>query len=282
MTSPSVSSLSPAIEVEGPPFEPYRYGLLSAVDVLDGSGRWELGGVVYATVGCEESGGEWDTLCPTDPPPPPPPPTKNLTVGVDNVEGKPFILYDSVACHPHSGRTEQEIADLARLRHDVGEQRKLERRFWAWLRANATVVNPEPVTAVSMCDGLGELEQRVAAENGGIGVFHAARPLITGARRHDFARHREGFPDRLVSAGDNVWVFGAGYDRFGPGEDGTEAPAGQAWIYATGPLVLRRSEMFTNSVFDQRRNERRTVAERSYVLTAECPVLAVLVTIPEC
>jgi hypothetical protein len=283
MTAPLVSSMSPPVEVAPPEFTAYRYGLLSASQRVEGGGRWELGGVAYTTVGCPSRTAEWETRCPIDPPPDDPLPEKDNPTGLDQVEGKPFMLYDSAACYPQSGRTEVELTDLAIANLIAGEQQKLESKFWEQLRAQATVVAPPSGTTVfDFCVGIGVLDDLIAKTYGGIGVLHAPRFLISPVAQKNLSRRNGG---QLLNPADNVWAFGSGYDRKGPpldGEPDNEAPAGQVWIYATGPVVLRRAEIRTHSTFGIRDNERRALAERNYVLTADCPAVAALVTIPEC
>jgi hypothetical protein len=286
MTAPPLSTMSPSVEVAPPEFTPYRYGLLSVAQRMEGSGRWELGGVNYTTHGCPNGTDEWVTRCPVDPPPPGPPPEKNVPTGLNQVEGKPFMLYDGAACYPHTGRTEQELLDLAVGNLIAGEQKRLEAKFWEQMRQTATIVDP-PAGSVddawaNFCLAVGTLDDLLAKTYGGIGVLHAPRFLIALATLKNLT-HRDG--GRLLGPADNPWAFGAGYNLNGPpvsGDDDNPAGTGQAWLYITGPVVLRRSDIQTHATFGIRDNERRALAERNYVLTADCPALAVKVTIPEC
>lgn len=284
MTAPPLSTMSPAVEVSPPEFIPYRYGLLSAATRLEGGGRWELGGVAYTTSGCPNNTAEWITRCPIDPPPPDPPPEKTIPTGLNQVEGKPFMLYDAAACYPHTGRTEQELTDLAIANLIAGEQQKIEEKFWEQMRLTATIV-AAPAGASqwdSYCLAIGTLDDLIAKTYGGLGVLHSPRFMIGSATQKVLTRRDGG---RLLDPADNAWAFGAGYDRKGPpvsGDDDNEAPAGQFWLYGTGPVVLRRAEIQAHASFGIRDNERRALAERNYVLTADCPALALLVTIPEC
>jgi hypothetical protein len=287
VTAPSISSLSPPVEVSPPEFTPYRYGLLSVTQVADGGGRWELGGISYTTPKCPQRTSEWATLCPIVPPGPVV--EKNIPTGLDQVSAKPFTLYDGVGCYPQSGRTDQELLQISEQNLIAGEQEKVEEKFWEALRARATVVAPAaPAPATNpwgLCSGLGVIEQLIAQMYGGVGVVHAPRPLITSMKTKQMAYQREGETDRLLTPADNIWAFGAGYNLNGPpledDEDNT-APAGTAWLYATGPVMLRRSEVLNHSAFDIPSNEKRALSERNYVITAECPSLAVLIQVPEC
>lgn len=284
MTAPPLSSLSPSVEVAPPEFTPYRYGLLSAAQRIEGSGRWELGGVNYTTSGCPNNTDEWVTQCPIDPAPPGPAPEKTIPTGLNQVEAKPFMLYDSASCYPHTGRTEDELLQMATANLVAGEQQKIEEKFWEQMRLTATEVAP-PGGATqwdNFCLAVGTLDDLVAKAYGGIGVIHSPRFMIESARQKSLTRTDGG---RLLDAADNIWAFGAGYNRNGPprpGNETNEAPPGQFWLYATGPVVLRRADIRTHATFGIRDNERRALAERSYVVTADCPALALLVTIPEC
>jgi hypothetical protein len=284
MTAPPLSSFSPSVEVEPPEIVPYRYGLLSAAQLIEGGGRWELGGVNYTTAGCPNGTDEWITTCPVEPPSPGPSPEKTVPSGLNQVEGKPFMLYDGASCYPHTGRTEEELRQLAVANLATGEQQKLEEKFWEQMRATATTVAPPAGAAQwdNFCLALGTLDDLLAKAHGGIGVVHSPRFMI-GLATNRFLTRRNG--GQLLDPADNPWAFGAGYNLKGPplaGDTDNLAPAGQVWIYATGPVVLRRAEIQSHTTFGIRDNERRALAERSYVLTADCPALAVLVTIPEC
>lgn len=279
MTAPPLSSMSPSVEVSPPEFTPYRYGLLSAAQRIEGGGRWELGGVNYTTSGCPNQTDEWVTRCPIEPPPGPLP-EKNIPTGLNQVEGKPFMLYDGVSCYPHTGRTEEELVTLATTNLIAGEQDRLEAKFWEQIRQIATIVAPPGGADVwtSFCVAVGTLDDLIAKAYGGIGVLHSPRFVIASATQKKLTRRDGG---RLLDPADNPWAFGAGYNLNGP-PGGTPAQAGQAWIIATGPVVLRRSDIQTHATFGIRDNERRALAERSYVLTADCPALAVKVALPEC
>jgi hypothetical protein len=77
-------------------------------------------------------------------------------------------------------------------------------------------------------------------------------------------------------------AFYGGSPNTGP--DGSPAPAGTAWIYASGTVVIRRSEIFVNpdtlaAALNRSTNEVLVLAEREIVITRECGTAAVLVSI---
>jgi hypothetical protein len=198
--------------------------------------------------------------------------TKTIDTGLSLVSGASFIVYEGLSC---GSLTEDESAARAANRLALHEQYWVERQVdIGLLRQDVVVLGGG--TATGMVHGVGLLEQAIAATYGGIGVIHAARELAAPMTYRALVR-RDGA--RLRSPLDNLLAFGAGYSTAGP--DGTDAPAGQAWLYATGPVVVRRGEVQNREAFDQRRNTRMALAERSYAVTADCLRVAVLIEIPE-
>lgn len=198
--------------------------------------------------------------------------TKTIDTGLVLVNGASFVVYEGLAC---GSLTEDESAARAANRLALHEQYWVERQVdIGLLRQDVVVLGGG--TATGLVHGVGLLEQAIAASYGGVGVIHAARELAAPMTFRALVR-RDGA--RLRSPLDNLLAFGAGYSTTGP--DGAAAPAGQAWLYATGPVVVRRGEVQNREAFDQRRNTRMALAERSYAVTADCLRVAVLIDIPE-
>lgn len=202
----------------------------------------------------------------------PPDRTKDIAAGLVPVAGVPFIVYDGMAC---ASLGLAEVSPAAENKFAQREQWWVEQTFeQAVLHVGTDTIGP--ASPVSITYGLGLLEDAIADRYGGIGTIHVARELAAVLTSHQVVR-RDGA--RLRSPLDNVYAFGAGYSTDGP--DGTPAPAGQAWMYATGPVTVRRSEVQVREQFDQRKNTRIALAERSYAITADCLRVAVLVNLPE-
>lgn len=198
--------------------------------------------------------------------------TKTIDSGLTLVSGSSFIAYEGMSC---ATLTVDEATTRAQNRLALHEQYWVERQVdIGLLRQDVVLLNGG--TATGMVHGIGLLEQAIAQRYGGIGVIHAARELAASLTFRALVR-RDGA--RLRSPLDNLYAFGSGYSTTGP--DGTDAPAGQAWLYATGPVVVRRGEVQNREAFDQRRNTRMALAERSYAVTADCLRVAVLTEIPE-
>ncbi len=197
---------------------------------------------------------------------------KTVANGLSLIGSPSFIVYEGLAC---ISLTVDEAGERARRRLDLHEQYWVEREVDnTVLRDGVTVLGGG--TAVPMARGVGLLEDAIAELYGGVGVIHVARELAAPMTHLQIVR-RDGA--RLRSPLDNIYAFGAGYTTRAP--NGDAAPAGQAWLYATGPVTARRSEVQTIEAFDQRKNTRIAVAERSYAITADCLRVAVLVSIPE-
>lgn len=66
---------------------------------------------------------------------------------------------------------------------------------------------------------------------------------------------------------------------------GYEAPvvaaADEAWVYVTGPVVLGRDEIRTESAFQTALNDGTALAERTYIGSVECYVAAIRVTLED-
>lgn len=202
-------------------------------------------------------------------------PVKTVPLGLDTVTGDPFMVYESVACGGGFSDSDAQARATERLlRHE---------QYWVEQRFAATVLNTPATTelnggaALPFVQALGLLEQELADRYGGVGVLHARRNVAAIVAAYGRNLERDG--DRALSSLDNVWAFGAGYPHVDPG-GGAAPSATQVWIYATGPVEIRRSEPQIRSDFSTTRNIRMALAERAYVITADCPRLAVLATVP--
>lgn len=164
----------------------------------------------------------------------------------------------------------------------MGEQRALEE----WLLREVLCSTAEDQTpaagAVSVAQGVSALESWLGTEYGGTGVLHI--PVGVGALLGccNIVHTDTGGPRTLVG---NCIVLGAGYAaNVGP-PDCTEADPGEAWLYATSPVRVRRDAPATVPGTDAesvatRTNDRRVLVERTSVVEiACCRAAAVRVTL---
>lgn len=200
--------------------------------------------------------------------------------GIDQVEGDPFNLYHLFRCTP-VGRDDLEAR--ARTALSLGEQRATERVVASLLPLddNAVDLTPTPGTAVHPVDGVALLEGYAAANYGGVPVIHTPRAMGTrlGALN---VMSRQG--SRLETTQGALVASGGGYaDLVGPGAAGP-ADAGEAWLYVTGQVVVRRGAVASVGPVmarsPQATNDATVLVERPYVASWECIVGAVLVRTP--
>lgn len=208
--------------------------------------------------------------CQVTPAAPAPQGDKVFETGPVNVEGEPFLIYDGVRC---PGMSAAEARERVQRRMAAHEQVFVEARVHETvLRRNTTQLG----TAAPLVRAIGLLEDYIAEEYGGVGVIHVPRQFAALMAKQQLLR-RDGA--RMRSPMDNFVAFGAGYPNTDPA--GAAAAATFGWLYATGPVVVRRGDVQVRDAFDQRFNTRLAVAERSYVVTADCPRAVVQFTDPE-
>src|SRR5690606_5413085 len=151
------------------------------------------------------------------------------------------------------GTTPQEVNNLIEMYIEAATQKAVEREFWTGeLRDGmddsnhlastaAEVVNPSVGSPVKTKYGLALLEQALGDHGiGERGVIHATRGVAS-------ALGFKGSNGRIETPIGNYLVAGTGYTGSGP--EGTAPSGDQAWMYATGPVVVRLgpSEMYQDS-----------------------------------
>lgn len=272
-----------------PAVEPYKYGLFSVAQMpaAESDPHWQCG-VTYEPFSCDKSSAVGD-YCPTPPALVPGP--KTVPEGVDQVNGLPFTVYDGFNCSI-VGRSEADIMERARQALALGERRAVEEAYWTGAVGNrprladpsAVVLNavpaPTAADALTPVAGIAALENYLASNYGGTGIIHGPRGVSALLARYHLA-FAEGTVLRTL-VGTPV-ALGGGY-TVNTGPDGVEAPPGTAWLYATGNVVIRRSEVWVNpdsvaQALNRTSNNVTLLAERTYVVTHECLLAAVLINI---
>lgn len=128
---------------------------------------------------------------------------------------------------------------------DIVTQKALEIEFWEGKAAQLLTVEndnrylasdvskdvtPNPGTGVKPRQGQALLEQAIAKSPlGGLGVLHAPKLVASTLKVKPEGKTLK------TNLGTPV-VAGTGYSTLGP--DGQPAPAGMAWMYATGPVTV--------------------------------------------
>lgn len=281
--------------VDGPAFTPLPYGLWDAAQHPAPDPHWRQG-VTYIER-CPDAAVTYDEcLAVTGTGGAPPAPAAKA----DNVDQRfrgatPFTVFAEFDCSPVGlADAERAAVDaLARI-----ENWQIERVFstgstggitsaFPHLAADAEIVDAQGITlqtaasavvtgaGVDVADGLGRLEAELAACYGGQGVIHIPTSALPTFAAWDLAVLRDGL---LYTPRGNLLVVGSGYANTSPA--GVAAPAGSAWIYATGAVFGYRSDVFftrSRESFDRAENTMKMIAERTYVLGFECCLIAALV-----
>lgn len=268
----------PLVYVDAPGVTPYRYGLFSAAAVVDPADQREF-----------QAGVEWEPLCADAPAPTnaaaasdPARTPMALPDGVGSVQAGVIRLYAGL-----TGRSvaRPDLLDRGRRALGLVEQQSLEHYVWTggaentlYLAAPDTpVLGGSDTTPVALETGLGLLEAHIADRTGVLGVVWAPRWTAGWFVGKSLTRLEN---PRLVAPLGNPIVFaqtsGVGPDEAVPGAD-------EAWLYATGPVMVRRSAVFLPRLpeaLDRTDNEVFAVAERFYSVGWSCAAAAVKVKLP--
>ncbi|MFJ3856120.1 hypothetical protein ACIPRL_07835 [Streptomyces sp. NPDC090085] len=184
------------------------------------------------------------------------------------IEGDPFPVFASVECGP-GGEFMAQAQGIARARLEAGEQCAVEKHVWGVLQAEGGRSIGTPDLARPLLHALGEMDAWLARERGGVGVIHVPAELVgflSGPSPLVWDAARGRVRTRLGSS----VVFGACYDmRQRP--DGKDAKPGEATVFVSGPLVVRRSPVQSYDGLDRVTNDAAGVAERVYAVAVDCP-----------
>lgn len=267
--------------------EPLPHSLLGGcVDVITTTDLHELLGTDMMSMSCAVANGWQD--CPTADSNPTAGPYTNPAEKVfdrsDWCSFEPITAYAGVECSTFGiSYEEAQARALEQLR--MGEQRVVEDFYMRRGLAVMALGNDlTPVAgALHIASGVGVLENWLANNFGGQGMIHVpagAASLLSLNTLVDFASE-ETCPTTLLG---NKVILGAGYTAnvgpyTAPLTPGAVAPAGEAWLYITPPVRVRRdtpqlvqrSEWQTvNTVI----NDRRALAESTFVVETSCCIAA--------
>lgn len=285
--------------VKAPVVTPLPYGLMSVVQMpADDTDRvhW-ANGVQYQPDACEAALST-SAQCPVV--------TgygKEATSdGVPAKGAQAFTVYSSIACTPVGNYWEEAEARI-RAALTNGEARAVETVFWTGdidapsgeviyphLAADTEVYDDsgdvllQPAAdiivtgAVDIVEAIGLLEGELAECYGGVGVIHAPRAALA----HMAANHLIDRSGQTVRTwGGTPIAFGAGYPGTSPA--GAAPATGEAWLYATGAISLRRGDITVTSSrvqgLDRSVNTLQLYAERTYVINWDCCLLAIPVSL---
>jgi hypothetical protein len=226
---------------------------------------------------------------------------KAPTAELDWRGADPFVVYTWLPCGLVS-LGEAELRRLTLAAHQNNAPTAVERVFWSggdfataqFLAANSAdarseVVGGNTVTlqtgattitgTYDVVEAIGLLEEFMAGCYGGTPLIHVPRRATPHLAAHHQLTARGG---RLVTTNGSVVVPAPGYPLTGP--DGTAAPAGHAWFYATGAVAMWQSEpMWTarsaREYLGRATNETTLIVEQWFMLGWDCCHYAVLVNL---
>lgn len=262
---------TPYVEIPAAAVEPFGFGLLSVADevVPPGNQHWQLYGLTHPTDGCVLTGGVEPLPCPVPAQPPAP---LDPVKGVDYVRTSPLQVYDSASCAlglvDGRVRAERRLA----LHEQVHVERQVDELL---LRPGA--VDLTAGVALPVAEAVSVIEDAIAGRYGGHGVLHVPRKAY-GVLVERRQLHLDDTGRRLRTMLGNRAAIGAGYAGASPA--GVAAPAGQVWLYATGPARYAVSEVLVgepDAGRDLRTNEQLVRVDRWFAVTLDCLRVAVLV-----
>lgn len=277
---------APPVIIDPPAIQPYRFGLLSVATVVDHQGDdHELNGITYRSLACAANLEEFVAVCPTA--------NNPSKVATDDarttvVTDGAFELYANLSCKQ---TTLEAMFQEARDIFALGEPKAFEAAFWTKVLAlpTATVLNttPGPAGALSVTSAIAALESFMGCCYPGRAVFHSDRATVPfAAADHELIR-QAGTLETVLGSG---WAAYACSPNTGP--DGTVAPDGHAWLYATSQPIIHRwpahvlpdnvTHVLKRDANGGQTNEPQVIVERSYLAYTECCVAAVLVCLGAC
>lgn len=279
------------LEVPGPKFYANRYGLLSIAEpITPEDGHWE-GGITWDDDLCSEVHSTIE-FCPI--------PVTGFAPKITDRDfqsccADPFLIYGTYDCPP-VGKTAREAFNIAEKRLSNREEREVERVFWTGITEDGQEINPSLQAGNTEC---GSAPINLTPQGGPVGVVQSMAVLEsalgdcapgTGVIHANYGLASFLASSMLIYQHDEAWftvtgqrlAIGAGYPGTGP--NNVPATAGTTWVYATGPVVVYRSEIFLTperfrEAFDAKLNSVQVYAERVYAVGWSCCLFAIQVAL---
>jgi hypothetical protein len=291
----------PRLPVDAPSHAPSPYGLLSVAELRGEADPHWHNGITYTTR-CPNldpaAGTTYDEcLAVTGVGSPPPSPPKADNTLLLHRGATPFTVYARFDCAPVG----LELArDAARQALEQAEGWQLERAVWTGQAAGtnnialphlahggAAIVDAQNITLqspvvtgggpVPVAQGVGVLEELLGNCHNGQGVLHVPVRAAAALAKAHLLVARGGV--LTTASNGNLVAVGNGYPGTSP--SGAAAAAGQAWLYATGPMVVYRGPPrvlnFGPEVFDRAENTMHLLAERTALAAWGCCHAGVLI-----
>lgn len=266
------------VTVPAPARQPHRYGLFSAATIVDTTTPHEQMGVQWSPLPCDRPD-YWPHDCPT-----PPDATKTPTTQPPTQHALPITIYGSFECRL-VGYSITEATARAREHLTAGEQHAVEYALWTGISNNTPTLTGADTLDLGTASCPAALLSLIYAHTD---THFVGEPLI-----HIPRAAVPWFGDQLVRDNGRLTTklgtpvaAGAGYSEANTGPTGEPAPDGAFWVYATGPIVLRRGPIHdvptpAHQGFNTRTNDFTALSERRYLAMWDCLTVAALFT-PRC
>lgn len=272
---------------DGPP----KYSLLSSVSPLSTTDlHWAASGIEWEDFLCgEELEAFIDECLPVTGF------TKPAERNTQFCAADPFVAVGSYECPP-VGRPAGEAFEIARKRLLVWESHQVEETLWTGAISNGTgTINPSfafgndecdifpvdinPAGALDPVAALFAIEEALGDVVACGGTIHVPFGLLTYLARFNLLVLENGV---YYTPTGNMVIGGHGYPGSGPAN--IPAVAGETWIFATGPIILVRSNVnmvpdVIKEAVNRSINNVTVRAERFYAVGFSCTVLAIRVRI---
>lgn len=205
---------------------------------------------------------------------------KSISEGIDTASADAFVVIGAKQCTliaRDAGDDDDPFATIQRRGREAlasAEARLVEQQFWAQLAAGTPAILGGG--AVTLTKAVALLEEYLRNQTGFTGMIHADAYVGPYASAADLIPETNPETTKRTALW-TPWVFGGGYDTT-TGPAGQPAPGpDQAYIYATGQVIIHRGDYIVNETFTVTSNQALVVSERSYVVLHDCPIAAVLV-----
>jgi len=247
--------------------KPRRFGLLSAVNVIDGGdAHWMLGGLRADGEECSEPETQQILCAPSGP--------KTSRSWYSDIEGDPWLAYMYETCKT-VGRYSESQAKL-KTRFLAAEQSAVEAGFQDnVLDTDTTVVGTGTYNSIS--HAVAALETEAAMTYGGQIVLYLPFAAASEVGQNGYIRQ---VGDHLETLGGNIVTVG----NYHPDHSGGSITA--PVVYATGAVSLYRGPLVesgpTVDISNLNENDYFVLIERAYVALVDCLVLRATGTLCGC
>lgn len=212
------------------------------------------------------------------------PNSKTFDQGAVWQDGIRFAVYGGVQCKAIGLDPSNMESQVERVFHE-GESTAVERALMAQRFRADTETTPRwdaPIDltpaagAVDPIVGLAILEGYASGEYVGAPTLHTPVTIASivaakGGLDRDGAILRTKLGSKIAA--------GAGYDFDNFGPTGAAAAVGEKWLYATGEVVIGRSDTIIRQMMAHEDNDVFVLAERGYIAAVDCFTAAVRVTV---